>query len=101
MVDENIVKTSAAPKVSKQAAPVLITEISTSEGERESSGSQELNRVFGGGIVKGSLILCGGEPGIGKSTLLLQVAKNVSANKKVLYVSGEESDKQIKLRADR
>lgn len=101
MVEENIVKTSAAPKVSKQAAPVLITEISTSEGERESSGSKELDRVFGGGIVKGSLILCGGEPGIGKSTLLLQVAKNVSSDKKVLYVSGEESDKQIKLRADR
>ena len=101
MVEENIVKTSAAPKISKQAAPVLITEISTSEGERESSGSHELDRVFGGGIVKGSLILCGGEPGIGKSTLLLQVAKYVSADKKVLYVSGEESDKQIKLRADR
>jgi DNA repair protein RadA/Sms len=81
--------------------PDSINEISTEDEHRYDTGSKELNRVLGGGIVKGSLVLCGGEPGIGKSTLLLQVAKFASQNGKVLYVSGEESDKQIKLRAER
>ncbi len=98
--EQSVQKTSAA-RFKKSAAPVKIAEISTEEGEREKTGSNELDRVLGGGAVKGSLILCGGEPGIGKSTLLLQVAKNISAGKKVLYISGEESDKQLKLRADR
>ncbi|WP_066496467.1 DNA repair protein RadA [Abyssisolibacter fermentans] len=76
--------------------------VNTNEEERLSTNINELNRVLGGGIVKGSLILVGGDPGIGKSTLLLQMANNVSlSNQKVLYVSGEESDKQIKIRADR
>lgn len=102
MTEETVQKSRAAVSVKKGAsAPLKISEISTKEGEREKSGSEELDRVLGGGIVKGSLVLCGGEPGIGKSTLLLQVAKNISAEKTVLYVSGEESDKQIKLRADR
>ncbi len=100
MIEEVIEKTSEA-KIRKKVSPVLIKEVSTEEGERCSGGSGELDRVLGGGIVKGSLVLCGGEPGIGKSTLLLQVARFASEDGKVLYVSGEESDKQIKLRAER
>lgn len=100
MIEEVLEKTSDA-KIRKKVSPVLIKDVSTSEGERTSAGSSELDRVLGGGIVKGSLVLCGGEPGIGKSTLLLQLAKYVSGSGKVLYVSGEESDRQIKLRAER
>jgi len=100
MIEEVIEKTSDT-KVKKRVSPVLIKEVSTEQGERTSGGSGELDRVLGGGIVKGSLVLCGGEPGIGKSTLLLQVAKHASQSGKVLYVSGEESDKQIRLRAER
>ena len=68
---------------------------------RTSTGFTELDRVLGGGLVKGSLILLGGEPGIGKSTLILQLCNKVKGEGKVLYVSGEESAEQIKLRADR
>ncbi|MBO7356996.1 MAG: DNA repair protein RadA [Lachnospiraceae bacterium] len=83
-------------------APVLLKDIQGNDGERITSGIGELDRVLGGGIVKGSLVLIGGDPGIGKSTLLLQVTKNLSsAGQKVLYVSGEESLKQIKMRAER
>lgn len=71
------------------------------EANRTSTGYSELDRVLGGGIVKGSLILLGGEPGIGKSTLILQLCEKVQGEGKVLYVSGEESAEQIKLRADR
>ena len=82
--------------------PVLLKDITGSEEERYSSGIGEFDRVLGGGIVKGSLVLIGGDPGIGKSTLLLQVTRNLSkSGKKVLYVSGEESLRQIKMRADR
>lgn len=80
--------------------PQKLSEISDNENERSSTEDVELDRVLGGGMVKGSLILLGGEPGIGKSTLLLQVALQVK-NQTVLYVSGEESGSQIKLRADR
>lgn len=80
--------------------PVLISEIETAEEVRIDTRSAELNRVLGGGLVPGSLILIGGEPGIGKSTLVLQVVLNL-AGKRILYVSGEESVKQIKLRAER
>ena len=74
MIEEKIEKTSSgASKVKVRSKPVPIAEISTQEGERTGSGSEELDRVLGGGIVKGSLVLCGGEPGIGKSTLLLQL----------------------------
>ena len=66
-----------------------------------STGIGELNRVLGGGLVEGSLVLLGGEPGIGKSTLILQICDKVEANGPVLYVSGEESAEQIKIRADR
>jgi len=79
-----------------------INDISVDEEDRTSTEFGELDRVLGGGIVKGSLMLVGGDPGIGKSTLLLQVCRNLSkSGKKVLYVSGEESLKQIKMRADR
>ena len=79
--------------------PVRLPEIKAGNTRRLISPDNELNRVLGGGIVSGSLILIGGQPGIGKSTLMLQVALNVSA--KILYVSGEESEEQIKMRADR
>ncbi|MBS4535024.1 DNA repair protein RadA [Clostridium sp. D2Q-14] len=79
-----------------------LKEVRIEEEERTSTKINELDRVLGGGIVKGSLILVGGDPGIGKSTLLIQVANNLSIkDKKVLYISGEESAKQIKIRADR
>jgi DNA repair protein RadA/Sms len=80
--------------------PKGITEIHYDEEKRLKTPDGELNRVLGGGIVPGSLVLIGGEPGIGKSTLMLQIALNLT-NKKVLYVSGEESDQQIKMRAER
>ena len=75
-----------------------LSAISAADENRTTSGMDELDRVLGGGIVKGSLVLVGGDPGIGKSTLLLQVCKNLSdLNKSVLYVSGEESLQQIKI----
>ncbi len=82
--------------------PLPIFDIPAEEGMRTVTGIAEIDRVLGGGIVSGSAILLGGEPGIGKSTLMLQVMKNLAiAGRKVLYVSGEESASQIKLRADR
>ena len=82
--------------------PSLLSDISLDTEDRTKTGMEELDRVLGGGIVKGSLILVGGDPGIGKSTLLLQVCKNLAdIGKKVLYVSGEESLKQIKVRSMR
>lgn len=84
------------------ATPTSILDVSTKEDPRIKTGMKELDRVLGGGIVRGSLTLVGGDPGIGKSTLLLQVCRNLTDNgNKVLYVSGEESLQQIKLRADR
>lgn len=88
--------TSTAKKVSK---PVNINEIDTQEEDRINTHNKELNRVLGSGLVKGSMTLLGGEPGIGKSTLLLQVALSIPKN--ILYVSGEESQAQIKMRAER
>lgn len=82
--------------------PVAINQVSAGEEDRISTGFSELDRVLGGGIVPGALILVGGDPGIGKSTLLLQVCKNLSdRNMRILYISGEESTKQIKIRANR
>lgn len=79
-----------------------MSSIETDEDDRMNTGIEELDRVLGGGIVKGSLVLVGGDPGIGKSTLLLQVCQRLSAaGRKLLYISGEESLKQIKLRANR
>ncbi|MEW8955782.1 DNA repair protein RadA [Clostridium sp.] len=82
--------------------PRSITEIKSGETERINTGIDELNRVLGGGLVKGSLTLISGDPGIGKSTLLLQTANNIATKYgKVLYISGEESEEQIKIRGDR
>ncbi len=87
-------------KSSKTNTPSLISDINFTDEKRFATPDNELNRVLGGGIVPGSLILLGGDPGIGKSTLLLQLALRMQ-NKKVLYISGEESEKQIKMRAER
>lgn len=93
---------SAVRPGGKSTTPVRLSEISLEEQDRTSTGFGELDRVLGDGIVKGSLVLVGGDPGIGKSTLLLQVCRNLSAaGRRVLYISGEESLKQIKMRANR
>lgn len=82
--------------------PSLLSEISLEEQDRIPTGFKELDRVLGNGIVAGSLVLVGGDPGIGKSTILLQVCRNLAMDgRKVLYISGEESLKQIKMRANR
>ncbi len=98
---EEIYEKKSAHKISdkKQNHIINIIEVETIEESRIKTNSEELNRVLGGGIVLGSVILIGGEPGIGKSTLLLQLA--LKMKKKILYVSGEESASQIKMRADR
>lgn len=104
-VEEPVVKRSATThgnSVRQVSKPVLLSEVSLEEQDRISTGYQELDRVLGSGIVAGSLVLVGGDPGIGKSTLLLQVCRNLAAaGHRVLYISGEESLKQIKLRANR
>lgn len=88
-------------KISNYAPPVKIREISTTDEIRYKTGLSELDRVLGGGIVKGSLVLLGGDPGIGKSTILLQICEHLGKEHKILYVSGEESKRQLKLRASR
>ena len=99
---KGIAGTSQRAVASSAPVPVEINSVSFEENDRTSTGIAELDRVLGGGIVAGSLVLVGGDPGIGKSTLLLQMCYNLSAaGKDVLYISGEESLKQIKLRADR
>ncbi len=104
LVEETISPASEAPVIGTTALQTKkkaqkLDEINFETETRIDTRDQEFNRVLGGGLVPGSVILLGGEPGIGKSTLLLQIA--LSLGKKVLYVSGEESEKQIKLRADR
>ena len=84
----------------KKAVPVKITEVTAKKEKRIDSKISEFNRILGGGIISGSTILIGGEPGIGKSTLALQLALHLS-DLNVLYISGEESSEQIKLRAER
>lgn len=103
---EEVVSKDTAPRfqmagveLTKQK-PVLISTVETDEESRFDTSSDELNRVLGGGLVPGSLVLIGGEPGIGKSTLVLQVVLNLKG-KRTLYISGEESVKQLKLRAER
>jgi DNA repair protein RadA/Sms len=88
-------------KSQKTAQPVILSEISSSTGTRYSTGIKELDRTLGGGVVMGSVVLIGGDPGIGKSTLILQSLRELAKLGRVLYVSGEESPEQVKLRAER
>lgn len=104
-VEEIMAKDSNSRRIdtlfeSSKAKPILLQDVATGEEPRIDLQDGELNRVLGGGLVPGSLILLGGEPGIGKSTLILQTVLNLNSQK-VLYVSGEESVRQLKLRADR
>jgi DNA repair protein RadA/Sms len=100
-------KRMAAPKRDAvlgrdRTVPIRLSEVSTEDAPRVTTANEEFNRVLGGGIVPGSLVLLGGEPGVGKSTLLLQIAQSLQQQgRRVLYVSGEESAQQIKMRADR
>src|SRR5437660_7410897 len=103
-VDRPAATRTGFPRVASSAvtSAVPLAEVESSEYRRLRVPMEEFNRVLGGGIVPGSLVLLGGDPGIGKSTLLLQVADKLSATGAVvLYVSGEESEKQIKLRGER
>ena len=88
-------------KLGKKKKIVALSQVNTDEQKRFQTGMKELDRVLGGGIVPGSLVLVGGDPGIGKSTLLLQVCQKLAKERQVLYISGEESLSQIKLRANR
>ena len=98
----NSVKNVINKKILQGEMPKNIVEIKSSEKERIKTNLRELDRVLGGGLVRGSLTLISGDPGIGKSTLLLQTANNIASKYgKVLYVSGEESEEQIKMRGDR
>lgn len=102
-VEEVVVKETKSPLSSRTASgakPQKLNEVSTEQIQRIDCYNQELNRVLGGGLVPGSMVLIGGEPGIGKSTLVLQVALDLQS-RKILYVSGEESIQQIKIRANR
>ena len=102
LVEKEVVTGKAAPLSVPGGSrkPMPLKEVSTTREDRLSLGSAEVDRLLGGGIVKGSLVLMGGEPGIGKSTLSLQLPLH-SAGIKTLYVTGEESVKQVKMRADR
>ncbi len=103
VIDKKSISSSGKIRTEKkEAKPLPLSAIESSEEERTKTDIREFDRVLGGGIVKGSLVLVGGDPGIGKSTLLLQVCKNISEkNIPVLYVSGEESLHQIKMRSER
>ena len=105
-MEEHIEKPAATGKakaspVGQSRKPQRIREVDTDGEIRFSTGMGELDRVLGGGAVAGSLVLVGGAPGIGKSTLLLQICSSLCAGRSVLYVSGEESERQLKLRAQR
>ncbi|MBR5614317.1 MAG: DNA repair protein RadA [Clostridia bacterium] len=108
IIEEVISEAPAKSKVSvlstpaaTSSSPKTIKDIDSADEERTLTGMGELDRVLGGGLVKGSLVLVGGDPGIGKSTLLLQICETMGKAGKILYVSGEESQRQIKLRANR
>ena len=102
-LEETIVQKSSSGTVRPAGTLSLnsINSMSFRDEPRYPTGMKELDRVLGGGLVKGSLVLLGGDPGIGKSTLLLQICNSLAQDKTVLYISGEESERQIKLRADR
>ncbi len=100
--EEKLVKSAGTKyEKKKEVTPVILNDLQGKDVIRSKTGFGELDRVLGGGIVKGSLILLGGEPGIGKSTLILQICDKINGEGQVLYVSGEESAEQIKIRADR
>lgn len=101
--EEKLAKNSVTSKYEKkkEVTPKVLKDLEGKEVNRNSTGFEELDRVLGGGLVSGSLVLLGGEPGIGKSTLILQICDKIKGEGKVLYVSGEESAEQIKIRADR
>lgn len=103
IVDKKAVTSSGKLKRERrEIKPLLLSQISSSDEERISTNMSEFDRVLGGGVVKGSLVLIGGDPGIGKSTLLLQLCRNLSQKQHdILYISGEESPQQIKMRAER
>src|SRR5690349_2354397 len=93
---------NAMASIYPPSAPVQYGEIEAQDDDRTASGIDELDRVLGGGIVAGSLVLIGGSPGIGKSTIVIQAADKIAAGgARVLYVSGEESERQIKMRGER
>ena len=104
-VEEKVIASSVSASVKTdrdiEKKIVALSQINTDEQKRFQTGMKELDRVLGGGIVPGSLVLVGGDPGIGKSTLLLQVCQKLAKERQVLYISGEESLVQIKLRANR
>ena len=99
--EEKVVTSSNSSKKKEVSKPIELNKIEGKTEAKIHTGFNELDRVLGGGLVNGSLILLGGEPGIGKSTLILQICNKIKTDGKVLYVSGEESGEQIKLRADR
>ena len=101
-VEEVVVTSKTSKKVTQSySSPVKLSTVSTTKDTRIPTGIEEFDRVLGGGIVSGSLVLVGGEPGIGKSTILLQLIKSLEKSTSFFYVSGEESEKQLKMRADR
>ena len=101
-VEEKIsITKSSDVRTGRDVRLVSLSEIATDDQSRIHTGMKELDRVLGGGIVPGSLVLVGGDPGIGKSTLLLQICRYLAKEKQVLYISGEESLAQVKLRANR
>ena len=101
-VEEKMVKSTDSKSTPvRNVTPTLLKDVAKKETTRMKTNFEELDRVLGGGFVTGSLVLLGGEPGIGKSTLILQICDKLKADGKVLYISGEESAEQIKIRADR
>src|SRR5215813_10325694 len=99
--DEPVTKSTAVRGLTGRSAPRPIGDVSSDAEDRIKVPIEEFARVLGGGIVPGSIVLVGGDPGIGKSTLMLQMAMEMGSQKRVLYVSGEESERQIKMRATR
>jgi len=99
--DEPVTKSTAVRGLTGRSAPRAIGDVSADAEDRIRVPIEEFARVLGGGIVPGSIVLVGGDPGIGKSTLMLQMAMEMASQKRVLYVSGEESERQIKMRANR
>src|SRR5690242_20196619 len=100
-VEEKVTPTAARAPPSWDSSPIPFTEITGVETPRVSTGIAEFDRVLGGGVVAGALVLLGGDPGVGKSTLMLDVAAHLAQSTAVLYASGEESAHQIKMRGER